>query len=134
MLLENWISSALYWLVIKRKMLKKKLSNIQVLTYKRGHLSLSLLSLAQVLALQCHEPVQVLRKSEKVVVNWLWRLWITLSCNSRNRKQMGSLLSRGFFSQTMNTFPSPICQFVALTTGSLCLLFCYTSLLFRISL
>ena len=52
-------------------MLKKKLSHKEPVTHKSGRLSTSLLSLAQVLALQCHEPVQVLRKTEKVVADWL---------------------------------------------------------------
>ena len=48
-------------------MLKKKLLKIQLLTHKSCCLSLSLVSLAQVLALQCHKPVQVLHTSETVV-------------------------------------------------------------------
>ena len=43
----------------REKQLKKKV--LKMLSLKRGRLSLSLVSLVRVLALQCHDPAQVLR-------------------------------------------------------------------------
>jgi len=44
---------------------------MQVLSLKRGRLGLSLVSQARDLALQCQDPAQVLRKSAKVMPDWL---------------------------------------------------------------